>query len=760
MNLESIKNEQELREWLAIQKYQASESGFLCRNCFHKKCYKIKKDGMYFATKCKACSHTESLTAFTILNNVKFNNIKALYVYIKLRDQNDIKVSDLHDQTKLRRQTISNFRMRIIDNNFNLFYPDFKVLDQSYYCLQLVKKVKANKQKTKNFQKFLDSDYFNADKELVHLFNAIDEKYYGKEDEQTIELENYQKLKLYNSLKDEDFSIESAKDEQQPFGNELRAKFLALEAMIKDFLIIDEIKERKKVAEKEKISSIDTKIKKLRYSVYLDNKWLDLLEKSLQQDEMLLQQKENTQYITYHYYDLLHYIELMKIKLLKKQDKVITNQINFNRLMLNHDIATFIRRNRITVEYCKTGLELTNNAGIEYLNQSISIQKKLEKFYGKIQFKNSISDLIKFIDIINKYLGTSDRKEFRNFKMLFPLLVSNYERILVEHRKDALEIIIDYCRVFLIKSVITYNDLYDLLEKIIIDNKVLNIEGYITNFSLKYFILIYCRAKEFMKARALLNANRSNVNEKVWQFNNEVIRFYEDASDITKIQLVENPFDPQPLGLAYEIGWFMIRIKSRYTIDLNFNLDSVNYFEEFRSFINEKKKDEIKQTDRLACLNFIEIFIQLYYIKQNEKLNYSLVWDTETKRTIRNAYDPEVQDLEQIKQVLLQQEYNIDKFWLMERIIDFELKTLQKIVSTSSEIEFIKSMEWKNFVQFINDADPILFDHLHNEDKPLKRMQKLKNLVWPKPKGDEVIDYYKNVINPKISEKTYKLLKG
>lgn len=680
MNIDIIKTSNQLKEKLIELKWK---NGFECVKCKHTDYTKVNKTDKLSSRKCRSCSYIASPVANTLFGNIKIDLEKALGIYKRIKNNPDVRDLDLEEEFKVRRQTIARFKKKIIANDFKILYGDFEIESPDNSCIQLIIKLKSEASLIVRFQMFISNNYFNDDENISKLFSAIVNSNFPKV-EGKIEISDNQKWELYRKItNNESLGFKDFMDNNL---QDLASKFIALESLIEDFLIIEEIKNKRKKGKKEKITSLDAKIKKMRYLVFLEGGYFNLLEKAFNEDTIQLQQQENKKYTSYHYFDLKYYMELTKIKMLKEQNKIITDTVNFKNLALNHSLATQIRFNRIALEYCRNSFDRVNNEGYHYLNHIVAIQKKQEKYFGKVKLKNEVGQLTQFVNIINNIIDSSlinkkgleqdsnvtKNSGFDHFKMLFPILKGNYERLSKAHRKEAIKIVVDYCKMFLIKSAINYEQLYNLLKEIIKDDKILGIDETVTHDNLKYFVLICCKFEKYNEARELLSNNIKNIDQNlindVLTFNNEVIRFYEDDSHTYKKYIVNSPFSPKSLGLDYEIGWFMLRVKGRYFTDKEFDQASIDYFEEFRVFIEDKKEDEIKLPDRLACLNFIELFIQLYCVKFKKNQDYLLEYDKKISRTIRLNANPKIPDIKNLKIVLGEQEYNIDKFWLDDEI--------------------------------------------------------------------------------------------
>lgn len=709
MNLDELATEEACKVYLSELKWKF---GFKCIKCENSSYYRLSKNEMYSSRKCKNCSYIESPTTNTIFANIKFKLVIAFKLYEKVRNNFNIKISELSKVFKIRRQTISNFKKKVLLNGGKILINDYQVVPDLNYCIELIIELKKNELYTQRFRIFLSNSYFNEDEGLLRMFDAIETSM------ENVEITERQKWFLYGkAINDESIEYSTFDDDGKVHKKELYRKFTALTFLIEDFLVIEEIRKRKSEEKRNYVTSIGAKITKLRYAVFLKNGYLNLLDNALQNDEIQLHKQEKLQRISFNYFDLKHFIELMKIRMLSKQKKIITNEIDFNELILNLDLANIMRKNRIALEFYKSGLE--SNEAFKFLLQSLKIQKKIERFYGKTKLKNSIGELIKFTRVISNLLdSTKDPMErFRHFEMLFPILTENYFRLSRDQLAEAIKICIDYCRVLLIRAIISYKDL-DKLLGIIVKSGVMDEVGFISNSNLKYFVLIYCKVGKFPEAKKLLDEKIHFINENdhdnVLNFNREVIRFYENRSNMDKREIIESQFEWNKLGLGYKIGWFMLQIKGRYDTDTAFDKVTINLFEKFLYFIQQKNENTIKTTDRLACLNFTEILIQLYYIKWHEKLDYSLTWSlekVERKRTKRMNSILQFQDIEYLKKVLIQQEYNTDKFWLTEEIVNVELIELKKMIISDGGEKVLTSEKLENFMVFINnESNSKLFD--------------------------------------------------
>lgn len=86
------------------------EHGYKCRKCGYKKYY---EDSQNLSRRCKACNHSESATAFTILEGTKFSLQKSLYIAYRYFHNNKIVASSLAKEIDLRENTCRNFISRI-----------------------------------------------------------------------------------------------------------------------------------------------------------------------------------------------------------------------------------------------------------------------------------------------------------------------------------------------------------------------------------------------------------------------------------------------------------------------------------------------------------------------------------------------------------------------------------------------------------------------------------------------------------------------
>ena len=81
-----------------------------CRNCGYKK---YKSYEYLLSRKCKSCGHSESATAHTLLNNIKFDLNKALYLVFKSYTFREQKIKHLATEIDLRLATVYSFVNKI-----------------------------------------------------------------------------------------------------------------------------------------------------------------------------------------------------------------------------------------------------------------------------------------------------------------------------------------------------------------------------------------------------------------------------------------------------------------------------------------------------------------------------------------------------------------------------------------------------------------------------------------------------------------------
>ncbi|MDX2188304.1 MAG: 7TM diverse intracellular signaling domain-containing protein [Bacteroidota bacterium] len=105
--IQAYPNEDSCKQLLAQIKWS---EGFECKKCKNDK-YSLLKDN--FSRRCTKCSYVESPTNGTILNNVKFDLIKALYLIYIANSGKKMTIEKLSSDLELRKQTCIEFNKRI-----------------------------------------------------------------------------------------------------------------------------------------------------------------------------------------------------------------------------------------------------------------------------------------------------------------------------------------------------------------------------------------------------------------------------------------------------------------------------------------------------------------------------------------------------------------------------------------------------------------------------------------------------------------------
>lgn len=81
-------------------------NGYRCRSCGYRKFYLVDD---HLSRKCRSCKHKESPMAYTLLENVKFDIAKALYIVYITFNEDSPNVSQMADEISLRKATCYQF---------------------------------------------------------------------------------------------------------------------------------------------------------------------------------------------------------------------------------------------------------------------------------------------------------------------------------------------------------------------------------------------------------------------------------------------------------------------------------------------------------------------------------------------------------------------------------------------------------------------------------------------------------------------------
>jgi len=471
----------------------------------------------------------------------------------------------------------------------------------------------------RRFAVFIESRYFNADKDLKVLLEKI--IYYCLKTEKfTPEIA----LKVYNALFKEK-QVELNKNQQSLLNKKLN-KLLRLSEL---FLMNETLQEKEHLKNELLIPQLIKRKQNLLFNRILKKETKELDE-------------EKKQGIEYHKRQLKLQEGLQKYNYIKNLEET---KDNFDKLQYHFDVSFILSK----LSYHLSKLSILDRYPSRKFD--FSSFNALEKFFILPQYKE-----IPLIKIYLLSIRLALKKDIETYNLLTDLLIKNNNTIPKKFLKPFYTILSNYCAKQMRKGNLEFYkhalNVYKEMHK----NDLLIKDNAIREGLLKNIVTLSCYSKDFNWAKKILkkyiNYVDINIRESVRYFNEGIISFNQQNYSTALIQFnkVENIND------VYNIGVKIYRIKCFHEVDKYFDPATEQMTETIRIFLNRTNKLSDYIVESIS--NFILIFKRIYKLKYIQD-------KAEKKITIKK-------DILNIKRSLANFNLISDKIWLYEKIVELE----------------------------------------------------------------------------------------
>jgi len=459
--------------------------------------------------------------------------------------------------------------------------------------------------------KIAECGYFNTDRYVIKLLNALIKKVLNK-----IDFNNVVKCRVYNIVFDDLPQVTFDLNKKQKAL--LNAKMSALTRLAERFLRIDALEQN------------DIYKNDLLLHGLLNKKQIRLCDKHLKKAEELSGIKNIKNLADFEF---LYTIEKFKLIYLFNTGKWVKND-NINQLFRVIDLNYLVNR----MNYTRTALSFrTRKPSVKY---DLSITKLVNHKTLMQYLDEDYSHLILSMSSINLSLSQTT-EAYTNF---IGLLTKYESQILKEELRNQYDIAKNFCIGMYKKGDLSYRkhlvDIYKALDK-----KAMLLSGNkITAQGLKNIVNMGCKAGDFNWTLYMIEKYTPYINEKyrseIEKFNLGFLAFEQQEYRKAIDYLLEvNNFQK-----SYDIDKRMLVLKAYYELEKYYTEPTAQLFRSIESFvINNKQFTDI---DKKVYKNTIRIFYNLY----------------RTKHRVGKI------TLEKLKTQIEEAEYIASKAWLLEKI--------------------------------------------------------------------------------------------
>lgn len=472
-------------------------------------------------------------------------------------------------------------------------------------CISLLKAF--SEKEIEGFSVFIVNAYFNTDKVIPKLLQMLKKDVLRHQS-----YDQVQESRLYSSIFNENLTLKQLSKAQK---NRLNSKYNSLTRLAERFLCINAIEH-------------DTSIKnKLLYKELLSKKQYALFNRHINKEKKVLEGKNKID-LEFHNNALI--VEEAVLNYAHQTSNVgeVSNLNNYNYQL---DVQYILK---------KLSLYITMLA-----NENIA-EKKYDK--ASMQVISEIIQLSKYKNhaLINLNKSTVNliiEQNKSTFNNLLSQLDKEWKEITIDDLNAFYNVCINYCVQQIRKGENMYQYIFDIYK--LMHEKDLLIEGNVFPESkLKIIVAVCCRVKEFKWAEKIINGYqqyiRKPIRDSVSQFHYGAIAFYqkEYSSALNHFIRVDS------ININYDVNCRVLMLQSHYEVDADYDERTLQIFRSAEKYFYENKV--LTSQAKKGYRNFIRTLINLYRIKHFA-----------TKMT-----------KERLKQKLLEQEFNSDKNWLLQKI--------------------------------------------------------------------------------------------
>lgn len=471
-------------------------------------------------------------------------------------------------------------------------------------CISLLKAF--SEKEIEGFSVFIVNGYFNTDKVIPKLLQMLKKDVLRHQS-----YDQVQESRLYSSIFNENLTEKQLSIAQK---SRLNSKYNSLTRLAERFLYINAIEQDKSVKNK------------LLYKELLSKEQFALFNRHINKEKKALKSQSK---IDLEFHNNALVVEEALIDYSHQTSNL--SEVNLHDLNYQYDVQYILK---------KLGLYITMLAN--------------EHIYGKKYNKTSMKialDLIKLSEyknhsLINLTNSTVNLITVQN-KIAFRDLLDLLDRQWKEITKDDLNVFynacINYCVKQLRRGENMYKSIFDIYK--VMHEKDLLIEGNILPESkLKNIISACCRVREFGWAKKIINEYqqyiRKQVRDSVSHFNYGALLFYQKDYNKALYHFIR----VDSININYDVNCRVLMLKSHFEVDEDYDERTLQIFRSTEKYFYEN--NALTSQAKKGYRNFIRTLINLYRIKHFA-----------TKMT-----------KERLKQKLLEQEFNSDKNWLLQKI--------------------------------------------------------------------------------------------
>lgn len=471
-------------------------------------------------------------------------------------------------------------------------------------CISLLKAF--SEKELAGFSLFIANQYFNSDKSIPKLLNLL------KKNVIRYDLfDQAQENKLYASVFNENIDNLPLTAKQK---SRLNSKYNTLTRLAERFLYINAIENDKSVKNK------------LLYKELLNKKQYALFNRHINKEKKLLESQDK---IDLEYHNNALVVEEAILDYAHQTGNL--GEVNLQDLNYQYDVNYILN---------KLGLYIT------MLSNELVYEKKYDK--TSMQIVLNLIRLSEYqnhalINLNNSTVNLIIQQNSIAFKKLLASLDKQWEEITKDELNGFYNVSINYCAQQLRKGENTYKDMFDIYK--VMHEKDLLVEGNILPESkLKIIVAVCCRTKEFEWAKKIINQYqqyiRKPIRKSLSHLHYGALAFYQKDYNMALHHFIR----VDNIDINHDVNCRVLMMKSHYEVDKEYDERTVQIFRSTEKYFYENKA--LTSHSKKAHRNFIRILINLYRIKHFA-----------TKMT-----------KERLREKLEQQDLNIDKNWLVQKI--------------------------------------------------------------------------------------------
>ncbi len=479
-------------------------------------------------------------------------------------------------------------------------------------CLELLKTFSEKEMEDLSY--FVNCRYFNTDKYIVELFNALkkydlNNKVLNNEFQCTI----YEKIFLHLPKPNDKLTKNQSSQLNRKMNDLMRLaeRFLSIEALEKNETCKDE----------------------LLYPVLLNRRQFLLFNRHINQELKILDKQTIRDWT---YYARRFQMELNYLDYLNYNNK-LREEDNLSEVIYNLEMYYLL--NKLSLHLTAWSIKNITNKEYDFL----------------INPYQSLPDLTKFDDtpmvaLYSANIELTKTKDVEAYQNLLDLLGIHSEVLPPFELKNFYTTIIGYCISKINAGELEYERNMFEIYQIMHQKNLLIEDNFISIGELKNVVASSCRVAEFEWAAKMIETYKKyikvSIRESVYHFNYGAIAFYKKNYEVAHDRFIR----VGKVNMIYDINVKVLILKCLYENEKEYSEPTIQAFRTAERYFT--KHQSLTQQRKKAYKNFIQILINLYRVRHHEG-----------KRT-----------LEWLKEKLEEQKVNSDKRWLMEKITALEKK--------------------------------------------------------------------------------------